>query len=1432
MISIVDSYGQLVDTGSDSSAYIDVSIPEASPGVPADAYTSGGIQAQASGGIATFSGLKLRGISGISGTDYSLLFNSLDLASSVTALYDPITLLPGALDHFAMSTNNIGSVVAGDIVTIEAQGQDIDDNDVQVAGTTVSWSETAVGGGTQTEIGSFSGDASSTTGAGGMASIFFTTNTQSHISTEIHASANSGAVLGTTDTITTTWGSASSAAVTVDPAGARSGVELTTQPVIEMQDAHGNVVENYVATEVNVTSTDPDLAISYSVTTSVNGVATFTNLKLTGPAKTYTVRFDFNGFTVDKLVTLAYGSVDHLTVTSQPTHIYNQITMGAVTVEARDSADNLVEDFTGRINASETSSFGDLIPGTLGANNYTSAVAGVATFSSLNFDANRIASDDLLIDFALNSDPAIVGQSAAMGIYGGAVASLTFAEIPTAVNSGSSFLSSVEVQALDADGFNADYFEGEVTLSLNGSNGTVLAGTLTQANDLALPFSQTTDPGHYTRGNFIFPGLSLTGSAISVGAGNYTLHAEVATNSAIFADSDNIRLDVAPEVEVQHGIGSDSVVTDTTATFAADIITHDSQSTTTVDYCVALEPAFTDCSLYVTSPEYFDGSTWQPTPIPADGTDSVVKTRTVLTGLDPGTELYVRVLANNGVSMRGDTWRFTTAPTLTAVNPANGVVTGGEVITLTGSGFTEFGGVLTNPTSVTIDGEAATDLTYINATTIEVTTPAAVTGSIGTAVDIVASNADASSTFADAFTYYDAPTVTDVTTSGGTLDSTHTGYAAGGDTVVITGTGFLDTAEGVTGSAKPRVWFGTTEVISANIAVDSATQITVTSPAHVVGAVAVRVMNWDTQEGTKSTAFTYVHGAPDHMVLTWTDSSPPTAGQVDVNLSPQPIIEIVDSYGQRVTSGAGSNAWIDVEVTGSALAYTAGGNSVQATNGLATFSTLKLRGQSGNSYSLNFYSADLDSTINKAYSSIVLSAGSLDHFDVTPLVVVEESPPILVTAGDAFQVWAQAKDIDGNNVDTGAITIDWSEESAAGGFQATGTFQDITDHSALTTPYQSETTSSGLAKVWFTPNTAADTDAKIRATGATKTGISELIRTTFGAVDHWVVTTNNVGDPVAGSQITASAQAQDIYNNDVKVAGLSVSWAESQADGSVLIPTTGSFPGSNPTSTDADGVATVLFDTSTTAEDTTWIRANGESASGVSDAVTTTFGAPSYITVTPDTSDDYAAGSVVAVSAQVYDVYDNKVKQAITINWSELQTGSLHGDFYANYVSDPTSTITQSTTNSTGLATADFRTSETSGVNTAVRATWVDITDPSGESNATGLSADINTVPGEVAKIEVVEGDTQTGTVGQALATALKVRLLDTYDNPVPGYTSLIPGESVLFAPATGDGSVGTVSDNLDGTYSVSWTLGTTKGSQSLTASANGQSIGFTATGT
>ena len=196
-----------------------------------------------------------------------------------------------------------------------------------------------------------------------------------------------------------------------------------------------------------------------------------------------------------------------------------------------------------------------------------------------------------------------------------------------------------------------------------------------------------------------------------------------------------------------------------------------------------------------------------------------------------------------------DDYSYTAAPTVTMLTPANGPSAGGNSVTVTGTGFSG-AGFSDSDVTVKFGGVDATSFTVLNATTISATAPAAVAPCCGAVRDVIVTTPGGTSanTAADDYTY-----------NPGTVAITglnpSSGPTVGGTEVTITGTGFTAT------SGAGGVTFGGTGVLNnaMSYTVDSDTQITATSPAHLPGSVRVRVnAPGGTSPDTPADDFTYV----------------------------------------------------------------------------------------------------------------------------------------------------------------------------------------------------------------------------------------------------------------------------------------------------------------------------------------------------------------------------------------------------------------------------------------------------------------------------------------------------------------------------------------------------------------------------------------------
>jgi hypothetical protein len=197
-------------------------------------------------------------------------------------------------------------------------------------------------------------------------------------------------------------------------------------------------------------------------------------------------------------------------------------------------------------------------------------------------------------------------------------------------------------------------------------------------------------------------------------------------------------------------------------------------------------------------------------------------------------------------------------PIVTSIAPSSGSTAGGDVVTITGTGFQT-----TGTTAVSVGGIAATGVVVQNATTMKATTPAHAVG----AVNLVVTNPDGQAvTVTGGFTYAVVqPTVTAVSPNNGPM--------AGGTSVTITGTNF---ATGAT------VTFGGN---AATATVVNSSTIAATTPlAATAGPADVVVTNPGPPAGTLTGGYTYLAPATPSVTLV-TPNVGSTAGGTAVTIT-------------------------------------------------------------------------------------------------------------------------------------------------------------------------------------------------------------------------------------------------------------------------------------------------------------------------------------------------------------------------------------------------------------------------------------------------------------------------------------------------------------------------------------------------------------------
>ena len=159
-----------------------------------------------------------------------------------------------------------------------------------------------------------------------------------------------------------------------------------------------------------------------------------------------------------------------------------------------------------------------------------------------------------------------------------------------------------------------------------------------------------------------------------------------------------------------------------------------------------------------------------------------------------------------------DTWVYADPPvTVTALGPTAGATAGGTAVTITGASFNVAGS-----TTVKFGSAAATNVSCTSISQCTATSPA---GSATVDVTVTTPQGTSATSAADHFTYVTAPAVSAI--------SPPNGSPAGGTSVTITGSGL---------SGATAVQFGSTA--ASSFTVNSATQITATSPAAPPGTTA------------------------------------------------------------------------------------------------------------------------------------------------------------------------------------------------------------------------------------------------------------------------------------------------------------------------------------------------------------------------------------------------------------------------------------------------------------------------------------------------------------------------------------------------------------------------------------------------------------------
>lgn len=299
-VRVVDQSGNTVTT---SAASITASL-ESGPGT-----LGGTLNVSATSGIATWSNLTITGTTGT----YSIRFASPGLTSVISG---SIGLGAGAATALQFVGTPATTATNGTAITPAIAVRLVDASANPVAQSGVS-----VGAVLATGSGGLGGTVVATTDAGGVATFsnLILTGTVGNYTIRFEVS---GVTPVTTAAIALSAGTPTQLGFATAPSPAAvNGVALTTQPVVQVQDASGNPVAQagILISATRIAGPALDSLTGRTATTGGAGQAAFSALTITGLTGTYTIEFTGGGYTpVQASVALSAGAPVAVQIVQQP----------------------------------------------------------------------------------------------------------------------------------------------------------------------------------------------------------------------------------------------------------------------------------------------------------------------------------------------------------------------------------------------------------------------------------------------------------------------------------------------------------------------------------------------------------------------------------------------------------------------------------------------------------------------------------------------------------------------------------------------------------------------------------------------------------------------------------------------------------------------------------------------------------------------------------------------------------------------------------------------------------------------------------------------------------------------------------------------------------------------------------------------------------
>ncbi|MBI2917725.1 MAG: hypothetical protein HYY01_06990 [Chloroflexi bacterium] len=1029
---------------------------------PGPGTLSGTASMSAVAGVAAFTGLSINKAA----AGYTLTAASTGLTGATSNAFN-ITL--GAAAKLAFTTQPAGATTGVALLTMPVVTvQDAGGNTVTSDSSTVTLAVT-----TGTTVITVAAGGNTQAASSGVATFTATTFTGAGQSQVITATDGT-LTAAVSDAFNVSSTTASRLAFVTQPAGAAAGATFTTQPVVEVQDANGNRITNNTATVVMaITSGSGTTGAGLSGTTqsgaNVNkaasaGQAVYTDLSINAAGNGYTLTASSGALSAATSSSFnVAGVATKLAFTTQPAGAAPGVNFTSQPVVAvQDANGNTVTSAANSIVIAITSGTGTTGAALTATDGLTqSASSGVLAYAGMKID---LAGTGYTLTATASGLTSAVSTS-----FGVAIGTATQLAVTTSPGgslvAGAAFGTQPVVTIQDANGLTVTSSTAPVTLAITTNPGSgTLSGTVT-VNAVA--------------GVANFSGLSInkvgagyvltatSGSLTSATTGAFTITHGTATQLAFTAqpsaaNTAATNFGTMPQITVLDAQGN-TVTTGAGATTSITIAITSGTGTSGAALSYTGSPGgvaaaggvLTFAAVQINTP----GSAYTLTAI-ATGLTPAVSTSLDVAGIAAKLAFTTQPGAGTGgVNL--------TAQPIVKVQDSAGrtVTTSGAAITLTLSGGTT-GAVATIPGN----GGGATSgvFTYTGVNVDKAGTGYILTAASGGLVSAVSSSFNITVGPATKLGFTTEPAL--ATAGASFLTQPVIAVQDAGGNTVTSATDSIQLAI-TSGSGTSGSVLGGTATMSAasGVATFSGLSIDLAGTAYTLTATS----------GTLATAVSSTFnasGAATILVVT----TPPASATAGAAFGTQPVVQVQDGSGNRVTASSASITLSITSSTGTSGAALSGTVTVAATNGQATFSGLSID-LAGTGYTLTAASTGLTSGVSGAFN-VGAGAGQLAFtvqpsgsvagaaFTTQPVVTVQDNAARTVTSFTGTVTLAITS---GTGVSGATLSGTTTVTAVAG----VATFTNLSiDKADASTTYTLTASSGGLitvASAAFTPNFGA-----------------------------------------------------------------------------------------------------------------------------------------------------------------------------------------------------------------------------------------------------------------------------------------------------------------------------------------------------------------------